>query len=154
MKAPEILLSAARCHELVIPNSRLRADPAPGSGRPGSVRRYADGAAVLHMGPGRWLLAGQAIMRESALVVAAEASGGSLLDVGAKWLRLSVSGAEAEGFVAQFLSVAQVLHERDCAPVGILDCPALLARCEGGFELWTTRSWARWLQESLSRASV
>ena len=142
-------MEETRCHELVVPLSRLAADPSLAAG-PGSVRRYADGAAVLHMGPGRWLLTGHALEREPALVATAEASGGSLLDVSGKWLRLSVTGAEAPGHLSQFLSLRQVLHARDCAPVSILDCPTLLARCERGFELWTTRSWARWLQESLT----
>jgi heterotetrameric sarcosine oxidase gamma subunit len=150
MKALEILLEEVRCHELIMPTSRLRAAPSSGAQPPGSVRRYADGAALLHMGPGRWLLVGHAQEREAALVVTAEASGGSLLDVSGKWLRLSVTGAEAERHLARFLNVTQVLHERDCAPVTILDCPTLLVRGERGFELWTTRSWARWLRESLA----
>jgi hypothetical protein len=149
MKAVEILMEQARCQELVIP-SRLRADASPAAGPPGSVRRYPDGAAVLHMGPGRWLLVGDAALREAALVFAAQACGGSLLDVSGKWLRLSVTGAQAQDCLLQYLNVTQVLHGRGCAPVGILDCPTLLARCEGGFELWTTRSWATWLHESLS----
>jgi sarcosine oxidase gamma subunit len=146
----QILVEEARCHELVFPTSRLRTAPGDAAQSAGSVRRYADGAAVLHMGPGRWLLVGHAIMRESAAVVTAQASGGSLLDVSGKWLRLAVRGAGAEGHLARFLNLAQALHQRDCAPVSILDCPVLLARCERGFELWTGRSWAQWLQESLS----
>jgi heterotetrameric sarcosine oxidase gamma subunit len=150
MKAPEILIEEARCYELVFPTSRLGALPLSGGQPPGSVRRYADGAAVLHMGPGRWLLVGQAIQRESTAVVAAAAAGGSLLDVSGKWLRLSVTGAGAERHLAQFLSLTQALHARDCAPVSILECPTLLARCERGFELWTARSWARWLHQTLT----
>lgn len=151
MSALEIRLEEARCYELVFPSSRLGAGPSP-RGQPGSVRRYADGAAVLHTGPGRWLLVGQAIRQESTAVGAAAVAGGSLLDVSGKWLRLLVTGADAEPCLAQFLSVAQVLHGRGCAPVNVLDCPVLLARCEGGFELWTTRSWAKWLYESLTAA--
>jgi sarcosine oxidase gamma subunit len=150
MTTLEILTEEARCQELVIPTSQLRTVPSFASGPPGSVRRYAQGTAVLHMEPGRWLLVGHATEREPTLVVTAEAAGGSLLDVSGKWLRLSVTGADAESRLAQFLSVARVLRDRDCAPVSILDCPTLLARCERGFELWTTRSWARWLQESLT----
>jgi sarcosine oxidase gamma subunit len=150
MRALEILMEAAGCHELVVPTARLRADPSLAAQPPGSVRRYADGAAVLHMGPGRWVLAGPALERESALVASAQACGGSLLDVRGKWLRLSVTGAQAQDWLSRYLNVAQVLRCRDCAPVSILDCPTLLARCERGFELWTTRSWAQWLQESLT----
>ncbi len=152
MKAVEILVEEVRCHELVVPVSRLPAAAAPGAEPPGSVRRYADGAAVLHVGPGRWLLAGHAIERESSAVVAAQVSGGSLLDVSGKWLRLCVTGAQAQGHLSHFLNVTQVLHGRDCAPVTILDCPTLLARRERGFELWTGRSWATWLHESLTRS--
>jgi sarcosine oxidase gamma subunit len=150
MKALKILMEEARCYELILPTAQPEA-ALPASGQPpGAVRRYPDGAAVLHMSPGRWLFVGQAIQRESTAIVDAAAAGGSLLEVSGKWLRLSVMGADAERHLAQFLSVTQALHGRDCAPVSILDCPTLLARCEGGFELWTTRSWAKWLHDSLT----
>jgi heterotetrameric sarcosine oxidase gamma subunit len=151
MKTLEVALAeVARCHELVVPISRLQADPSLAAQPPGVVRRYADGGALLHMGPGRWLLVGRALEWESATVTAAEACGGLLVDVSAKWRRLSVTGTRAELHLSRLLSVTQVLHERGCAPVAVLDCPAVLARCEDGFELWVARSWAAWLHESLS----
>jgi sarcosine oxidase gamma subunit len=149
MKALQILMEDARCFELVIPTARLRPDSSSGETPPGGVRRYADGAAALHMAPGRWLLVGRAVEWESAALVTAQACGGSLVDVSGKWLRLSVTGAQAQSHLARFLSVTQVLQDRGCAPVSVLECPALLARCERGFELWTTRSWAMWLHETL-----
>jgi sarcosine oxidase gamma subunit len=151
MKALQIALAeVAGCRELVIPMSRLRADPSLAAQRPGSVRRYPDGAASLHMGPGRWLLIGRATEWESAIVMAAEACGGLLVDVSAKWRRLSVAGTKAELHLSRLLNVTQMLHGRGCAPVAVLDCPALLAQCEDGFELWVARSWAVWLHESLT----
>ena len=150
MNALQIALAeVARCHELIVPISRLNADPSLAAQRPGSVRRYPDGAASLHMGPGRWLLVGRAVEWESATVTAAEACGGWLIEVSAKWRRLSVTGTKAQLHLSRLLNVAQVLHERVCAPVAVLDCPALLARCQDGFELWVARSWAPWLHEAL-----
>jgi sarcosine oxidase gamma subunit len=152
MKALEIRIEEAPCHELTIP-AALGAARSPAAQAPGGVRRYADGAAVLHMAPGRWLLVGAAISWESATLVTAQAHGGSLIDVSGKWLRLSVTGAEAHDHLSRFLNLTQLLRDRDCAPVSILDCPTLLARYDGGFELWVTRSWAKWLHESLIAAA-
>ena len=152
MNALEILVERPACYELVIATSRLPADSSVRARPPGRVRRYANGAATLHIGPGRWLLVGRAIERTAAAVAAGRVRGGSLVDVRAKWLRLSVMGPEAQNCLSRFLNVAGVLRDRDCAPVSILDCPTLLARCERGFELWTSRSWGTWLHDLLTRS--
>lgn len=149
MSVLEIVADDPRSYELVMPAYGSRLDPPSHASPLGSVRRYRDASAVLHMGPQRWLLVGHATEHEAASVSAVQASGGALVDVSAKWSRLCVTGTGVQGAVSQLLSIKQVLYNRDCAPVSVLGCPTLLARCELGFELWVTRSWSQWLHESL-----
>jgi len=148
------MLPQLACYELVIPACRWRNDSRLGftaARQPGSLHRPTPQGAILFIAPGRWLVVGDALEAEAQAIARMQAADAAVIDVTAKWCRLHIAGTEAHGSLSRVLDLHQVLGKRDCASVTVLDCPAVLARCEGGYELWVTRSCVEWLCETLVR---
>ena len=76
------------------------------------------------------------------LDAAVSQSMGTRIDVTGKWERYTVRGPGAARLLACALSLDAVLGNRDCAAVTIFDCPAIVARCRDGFDLWVLSSYA------------
>ena len=108
-------------------------------------------ATLLHFAPGRFLA--PAPTPELARHLAAlEAAGiGALFDVDGKWRAFTLEGAGAAALIAAGLDAEAALAHRDCAAVTLFDCPVVLARIAGGFELWVHASYATDLRGSLER---
>lgn len=122
--------------------------PAP----PGAVQRDAAGrAALLHFAPGRFLAPAPAPELVRHLEALASAGAGALFDTTGKWRAIRLGGGFAERTLAESIDVAAVLAHRECAAVHLFDCPVVLARAAGGFELWVEGSYAMDLKGSLDR---
>ena len=106
------------------------------------ARDNDDNASLLHFAPGRVLAPDPSASTEALLDAAASQSMGTRIDVTGKWERYTVRGPGAARLLACALSLDAVLGNRDCAAVTIFDCPAIVARCRDGFDLWVLSSYA------------
>jgi len=109
----------------------------------GAVARDSDdGASLLHFAPGRVLAPDPSASTEALLDAAASRGIGTRIDVTGKWERYSLRGPGSARLLACAFSLEAVLGERDCAAVAIFDCPAIVAKCRDGFDLWVLSSYA------------
>lgn len=106
------------------------------------ARDSDDDASLLHFAPGRVLAPDPSASTEALLDAAASQGMGTWIDVTGKWARYSVRGPGAARLLACALSLDVVLGNRDCAAVTIFDCPAIIATCRDGFDLWVLSSYA------------
>lgn len=109
---------------------------------PGAVRRAPSGAAeLLHFAPGRWLMPepDAALLLQVGSHVAAGIA--VLIDVEGKWRQLAFSGAAATRVLSAGVALESVLAARECAALTLFDCPVILARRPGSFELWVQSSY-------------
>lgn len=109
---------------------------------PGAVRRAPSGAAqLLHFAPGRWLMPepDAALMLQAGKLVAGGAA--ELIEVEGKWRKLALSGAAATRVLSAGVAVESVLAARECAALTLFDCPVILARRLGEFDLWVQSSY-------------
>lgn len=140
------------CHEVVAPLTTLERDPTlgfPAAQQPGAAAGIAPGARLLHFAPGRWLLTAGARAREADRIERLRRAGAIVIDGGAKWCRIELSGSAARAVLSELLPLEQVLGARGCAAATLLDCPGVLAASEAGVEFWLGRSWAWWLHGTL-----
>ena len=109
---------------------------------PGQVLR--DGGRrpmLLHFAPRRWLAPAPDTALMARLNALAARGQGALVDVEGKWRRVLVEGPGAAQALASTISVEAVLRDRECAAVSLFDCPAILARQGGAFDLWVAASY-------------
>ena len=134
------LLPPAACWEFVTFTPMIAASDWPA--RPGAVARGAAGQAqLLHFAPGRWLAPAPEPSLASRLQQLVIAGAGALVEVSGKWQAVALADALAPQVLASAIEVEAVLARRDCAAVVLFDCPSILARAAGGFELWVAASY-------------
>jgi sarcosine oxidase gamma subunit len=107
-------------------------------------------AALLHFAPGRFLAPAPTPDTERRLLALQAAGAGALFDVEGKWRAFALTAPGAERALSSTIDLAQALGGRDCAALHLFDCPAILSRRGGGFELWIEASYAVALHEVLS----
>lgn len=111
---------------------------------PGAVTRDGDeGACLLQFAPGRMLAPDPSAATEALLDAAASTGAGTRIDVTGKWERYIIRGPGAARLLACTVELNAVLDKRDCAAVTLFDCPAIVAKCGDGFDLWVQSSYAR-----------
>lgn len=107
---------------------------------------------ALNFAPGRWLLPEATHERLSALKPSLDSGEAALVDVTGKWVRLVLNGPTALPVLRRAIAVDIVMEGRDCAALRLFDCPAVLARATGGFDIWVEASYAVALRASLATA--
>ena len=107
-------------------------------------------AVLLHFAPGRFLAPAPTPDTERRLLALQAAGVGAVFDVEGKWQAFALTAPRAERALASTIDLTQALDGRDCAALHLFDCPAILSRRGGGFELWIEASYAVALHEVLS----
>jgi sarcosine oxidase gamma subunit len=107
-------------------------------------------AVLLHFAPGRFLAPAPTPDTERRLLALQAAGVGALFDIEGKWQAVALTAPGAERALSSTIDLAQALGGRDCAALHLFDCPAILSRRGGGFELWIEASYAVALHEVLS----
>jgi hypothetical protein len=108
-----------------------------------AIRDGDDSACLLHFAPGRVLAPDPSAATEGLLDAAASHGAGSRIDVTGKWKHYIILGPSAARLLACSIELGAVLEKRDCAAVTLFDCPAIVARCRAGFDIWVQSSYAR-----------
>jgi sarcosine oxidase gamma subunit len=124
---------------------------------PGAVRRDTDvgsdsstgRAVLLHFAPGRFLAPAPTPDTERRLLALQGAGVGAVFDVEGKWQAFALTAPGAERALSSTIDLAQALGGRDCAALHLFDCPAVLSRRSGGFEVWVEASYAVAFREVL-----
>ena len=117
---------------------------------PGAVERDASGrAALLHIGPGRFLVPAPTPELVRRLDTLQAAGVGALFDVDGKWRAFALTGPSYERVLSSTIDLSQVLANRDCAALHLFDCPAVLARRPDAFDVWIEASFAGAFRESM-----
>jgi hypothetical protein len=106
-------------------------------------------AVLLHFAPGRFLAPAPTPDIERRLLALQAAGVGAMFDVEGKWQAFALTAPGAECALASTIDLAQALGGRDCAELHLFDCPAVLARRGGGFEVWVEASYAVAFREML-----
>jgi sarcosine oxidase gamma subunit len=121
---------------------------------PGAVVRNGLGrCAILHIAPGRWLIPEPASEMLTLLDAVTSGGAGAQIDVSGKWHALTLRGRDALRILAATVEPEEVLNGRQCAQVTLFDCPSIIARTDGGFDVWVQASYATALIASLERVS-
>lgn len=102
---------------------------------------------LLHFAPGRFLAPEPTLAIERHLQALVAAGVGSVFDVTGKWQILSLFGADAERILSAGFDLEQVLSNRNCASVHLFDCPTIVVRRGGGFDLYVQASYLTHLRE-------
>jgi hypothetical protein len=131
-KAFEFPLTGAAAAELPASPGAVRRDTDLGTGR----------AILLHFAPGRFLAPTPTPDTERHLLALQAAGVGALFDVEGKWQAFALTAPGAERALSSTIDLAQALGGRDCAALHLFDCPAVLSRRGGGFEVWVEASYA------------
>jgi len=109
---------------------------------PGGGWRNDDGRLCrLQFAPGRWLLPEPSAASEALLDAAARAGLGTKIDASGKWEHVVIGGPGAARLLACAIEIESVLEQRECAALRLFDCPAIVARCDDGYELWVQSSY-------------
>jgi hypothetical protein len=145
----------AACYEFVaypggeVDAAAISAWPA----RPGQALRDAAGLPLLlHIAPDRWLAPAPPPILLQELSSLERAGRGCLIDVEGKWQEVRIALGHAHRILSRSIDVETVLAARDCAAVMLFDCPAILARSDGTFNLWIAASFLQsFLAVSTSR---
>jgi sarcosine oxidase gamma subunit len=124
---------------------------------PGAVQRGTDvgsdsstgRAVLLHFAPGRFLAPAPTPDTERRLLALQGAGVGAIFDVEGKWQAFALTAPGAERALSSTIDLAQALGGRDCAALHLFDCPAVLSRRGGGFEVWVEASYAVAFREVL-----
>jgi hypothetical protein len=106
-------------------------------------------AVLLHFAPGRFLAPTPTPDIERRLLALQAAGVGALFDVEGKWHAFALTAPGAERALSSTIDLTQALGGRDCAPLHLFDCPAVLSRRDEGFEVWVEASYAVALREML-----
>jgi sarcosine oxidase gamma subunit len=107
-------------------------------------------AVLLHFAPGRFLAPAPTPDTEQRLLALQTAGVGAVFDVEGKWQAFALTAPGAERALSSAIDLAQALGGRDCAALHLFDCPAVLARRGGGFEVWVEASYAVAFREVLA----
>jgi sarcosine oxidase gamma subunit len=146
-KAFEFPLTGAAAAEL--PASPGAVERGTGSGT-GSGNGSSTGRAVLlHFAPGRFLAPAPTPDTERRLLGLQAAGVGAMFDVEGKWQAFALTAPGAERALSSTIDLTQALGGRDCAALHLFDCPAVLARRGGDFEVWVEASYAVAFREVL-----
>jgi sarcosine oxidase gamma subunit len=143
---PITALPLAACFEFVAhPGTAVVADAISAwPGIPGQVLWDGSGRpALLHFAPDRWLAPAPApaLLRE--LTSLARGGCGVLIEVEGKWQEVRIAAAHARRILSASIDVETVLAGRECAAILLFDCPAILARHDGAFNLWIAASFVQ-----------
>jgi sarcosine oxidase gamma subunit len=136
----------ASCFEFVAYPGRAVDATAGGAwpAKAGAALRDAAGRpTVLHFAPDRWMVPAPAAALLRQLLSVEHAGCGMLIDVEGKWQELLIDPQDAHAFLARSIDSEAVLTDRECAAVMLFDCPAILARREGAFNLWIETSYVQ-----------
>ena len=99
-------------------------------------------AVLLHFAPGRFLAPAPSPDTERRLLALQAAGVGAVFDEEGKWQAFTLTAPGAKRALSSTIDLAQALGGRDCAALHLFDCPAVLARLGGGFEVWVEASYA------------
>jgi uncharacterized membrane protein len=66
-----------------------------------------------------------------------------LIEVEGKWQEVRIAAAHARRILSASIDVETVLAGRECAAILLFDCPAILARHDGAFNLWIAASFGQ-----------
>ena len=149
-RAFEFPLTAAAAAELPASPGAVQRDTDIGVGTNIDSGSSTGRAALLHFAPGRFLAPAPTPDTERRLLALQAAGAGALFDVEGKWRAFALTAPGAERALSSTIDLAQALGGRDCAALHLFDCPAILSRRGGGFELWIEASYAVALHEVLS----
>jgi hypothetical protein len=106
-------------------------------------------AVLLHFAPGRFLAPAPTLDTERRLLTLQAAGVGAVFDVQGKWQAFALTAPGAERALSSTIDLTQALGGRDCAALHLFDCPAVLSRRGGGFEVWVEASYAVAFREVL-----
>ena len=106
-------------------------------------------AVLLHFAPGRFLAPAPTTDTERRLLALQAAGVGAVFDVQGKWQAFALTAPGAERALSSTIDLTQALGGRDCAALHLFDCPAVLSRRGGGFEVWVEASYAVAFREVL-----
>ena len=106
-------------------------------------------AVLLHFAPGRFLAPAPTPDTERRLLALQAAGVGAVFDVQGKWQAFALTAPGAERALSSTIDLTQALGGRDCAALHLFDCPAVLSRRGGGFEVWVEASYAVAFREVL-----
>lgn len=144
-----IELSTPACHEST--TFRLTDVPqvhAQFPVEPGAVRVDPDGCTHLYFAPGHWLTT----RPPHALAPSGLPGTLSVVDVSGKWRLLQLFGVDAELVLRCQIAVDSILAGRACAAVTVFDCPVVVVRRGGGFDLLAHASYSEHLRIALVTA--
>jgi len=103
----------------------------------------------LHFAPGRFLAPAPTPDTEQRLLALQAAGVGAMFDVEGKWQAFALTAPGTERALSSTIDLAQALGGRDCAALHLFDCPAVLSRHGGDFEVWVEASYAVAFREVL-----
>ena len=149
-KAFEFPLTAAAAAELPASPGAAQRGTDMGAGTGIDNGSSTGRAVLLHFAPGRFLAPAPTPDTERRLLALQATGVGALFDIEGKWQALALTAPGAERALSSTIDLAQALGGRDCAALHLFDCPAILSRRGGGFELWIEASYAVALHEVLS----
>jgi hypothetical protein len=146
MATPITALPLAACFEFVAhPGTAVVADAISAwPANPGQVLWDASGRpALLHFAPHRWLAPAPApaLLRE--LTSLARGGCGVLIEVEGKWQEVRIAAEHARRILSGSIGVEGILAGRECAAILLFDCPAILARHGGAFNVWIAASFVQ-----------
>jgi sarcosine oxidase gamma subunit len=146
-KAFEFPLTGAAAAELPASPGAVQRGTGTGTG----IDNYSSTgrAVLLHFAPGRFLAPAPTPDTERRLLDLQAAGVGAMFDVEGKWQAFALTAPGAERALASTIDLAQALGGRDCAALHLFDCPAVLSRRGGGFEVWVEASYAAAFREVL-----
>jgi len=117
---------------------------------PGTLRRDASGrVTLLHIAPRRFLAPAPTLEIARELDALQAAGVGVRFDVDGKWQTFAATGGGVERVFSSTINLTQVLNGRDCAALHLFDCPAILARRTGAFDIWVEASYATAFQSRM-----
>jgi hypothetical protein len=149
-KAFEFPLTRAAAAELPASPGAVQRGTDIGAGTSIDNGSSTDRAVLLHFAPGRFLAPAPTPDTERRLLALQAAGVGAMFDAEGKWQAVTLTAPGAERALSSTIDLAQALGGRDCAALHLFDCPAVLARRGGGFEMWVEASYAVAFREVLS----
>jgi sarcosine oxidase gamma subunit len=149
-KAFEFPLTRAAAAELPASPGAVQRGTDIGAGTSIDNGSSTDRAVLLHFAPGRFLAPAPTPDTERRLLALQAAGVGAMFDVEGKWQAVTLTAPGTERALSSTIDLAQALGGRDCAALHLFDCPAVLARRGGDFEVWVEASYAVSFREVLS----
>ena len=66
-----------------------------------------------------------------------------LIEVEGKWQEVRIAAEHARRILSGSIGVEGILAGRECAAILLFDCPAILARHDGAFNVWIAASFVQ-----------